>query len=75
MKYLVFDVFDSVAGIYLGQLVLARTLGEAVRTFDYSMKQLPMIAPSSALYKIGEYDSETGEFVPCHEFIKNAEVQ
>ena len=65
-------VYDSVAGTY-GQPVGFRNRNEAARSFDNQMSENPF-AVDMALYQVGEYDEEQGVIIPCHEFIKHAEV-
>lgn len=72
MTLKIYSILDKVTGIF-GDPFCAINLAQAVRRFDYLMKNSPMVSKDCALYLLGEFDTVTGTIpsTTCCEFIKN----
>ncbi len=73
MNYEMYSIFDKVAGVY-SEPFLAVNGATAVRRFQWQMQQSTMVAGDCALYKVGEFNVDTGSIVPCVTFVCNYEV-
>lgn len=70
MKFGLYCIKDTLAGSY-GEPFCAQTPALAQRRFQYLADNSPMVCTDLQLYKIGEYDTDTGEIMPCVEFVCN----
>lgn len=58
MKFL-YVYYDRVAGVY-GNLVVEDSEALAIRRFNYIVGNSPMVMNDMQLFKVGEFDFETG---------------
>lgn len=73
MNYEMYSIFDKIAGMY-SEPFLAVNGATAQRRFQWQMQQSTMVAGDCALYKVGDFDVDTGKIVPCVTFVCNYEV-
>ena len=59
MEFGIYVVYDRVAGSY-GEPFVAQKEALAVRRFQYTMANAPMVKDDCELYAIGLYDTELG---------------
>ena len=69
-----YSIFDRVSHTYSAPVV-AENQAVAVRWFNGSMSQNPIVAPDCQLFKLASFDVESGVLVPCNEFVCNYEVK
>lgn len=74
MQVKIFAMYDRVAHTY-GEPFVAVKDELAVRRFNYIMSQSPMVAQDMQLFKLGEFDLETGLIVSSVEFVCNYDVK
>lgn len=70
MKYGIYAIKDQVTGLF-GEPWLAVNTGAAVRRFNFCCENAKLIANDSMLYRLGEFDGETGEIVSKVEFMQS----
>lgn len=74
MKYNVYAIQDELAG-FLG-LTLDVTDDQAIRNFEFAINKEGTMyhdfAKNFSLYRLGSYDSESGEIVPKKELVIEA---
>lgn len=70
MIFGIYAIKDQVTGMF-GEPFLAINIGAAVRRFEYVCGQAQMIALDSQLYKLGEFNNETGEITAKVDFIQS----
>lgn len=73
MNYEMYSIFDKVAGVY-SEPFLSLNEATAFRRFQWQMQQSAMVAGDCALYKVGDFNLDTGEIIPCVIFVCNYEV-
>lgn len=76
MKYKLFSIFDSVAGIY-GVPFVQNTEDTAIRYFDYIVKNQKMILPQHLeLFWLGYFDDSNSkiDILETKEFIKVGDI-
>lgn len=73
MVYQMYSIFDKVAGTY-SEPFLSVNEATAIRRFNWQLSQSVMVAGDCALYKVGEFDLDTGAITPCVTFVCNYEV-
>lgn len=62
MKYSYFTIYDRVASTY-SEPFGAVNVPAAQRRFDFLMQNAPMVSPDCQLFYIGDFETETGEFI------------
>lgn len=75
MSYEMFTIYDKVTGLFSSPFVSINK-NAAVRSFKAMLANDPYKATDCQLYKIGEFDNQTGLIQPCGtpDFICNYEV-
>ena len=73
MSYEMYSIFDKVAGMY-SEPFLAVNEATAVRRFQWQMQNSTMVAGDCALYRVGDFDVDTGDILPGVTFVCNYEV-
>lgn len=73
MIYDMFSIFDKIASVY-SEPFLAVNEATAKRRFLWQMQQSSMVAGDCCLYKVGDFDVDTGSIIPCMKFVCNYEV-
>lgn len=74
MKLTIYSMFDRVSRSH-GEPFVAVNDDIAKRRFNFIMSQSPMVAQDMQLFKLGEYDTETGAIVPHVDFVCNYDVK
>lgn len=62
----IYSIYDRVGGVY-NQPFGSVSVGTAVRQFNYLMQNSPMVSADCQLFFIGDFDEDTGVFVPAGE--------
>ena len=75
MDILMFTIYDRVTGVY-SEPFLAVNVDTAERRFNYVLSQSPMVKGDCDLFKLGSFNTETGEIIPVKpEFISHYKEQ
>lgn len=69
-----YSCYDRVSHTYSEPFVAVNE-GVAKRRFDYVMSQSKMVAFDMQLFLIGTMNTDTGEIVPCNQFVCNYDVK
>lgn len=70
MKYGLYSIYDKVACNF-GEPFIAINEQVAERRFNFLMTNAPMVSTDCQLFKIGEFDVETGDCFPDKKFVAN----